>query len=97
MRCGHVEQQALDDVADVLQVDRELDDLGPAPRLVGVERFAADLRQIALDRRVQAVDLVVLAPQSLGQRIVGAQHRQQAGQHVLHRIGEADRLARRVT
>ena len=92
-----VEQQALDDVADVFKIDRELNDLGPAPRLVRVERFPADLRQVALDRRIETIDLVILAPQRFDQRqVVGLQHRQQAGQHFVNRVGQADRLARRV-
>jgi hypothetical protein len=92
-----VEQQALDDVADMLHVDRELDDVGPAARLVGLECLAADLRQVALDRRIQAVDLVVPAPQGLGEVLVAAlQHRHQADQHLVHGVGQPDRLARGV-
>ncbi len=92
---GDVQQAALDDVADVLHVDRELDDLGPAPGFAGVERLAADLCQVALDRGIQAVDLVVAPTQRFGKlRVVGAQHGQQAVEHVLHGVGQPDRFAR---
>jgi hypothetical protein len=67
---GYIEQQPLDDVPHVLHVDRELDDLGPAPRLARLQGFAADLREVALDGRIQAIDLVVLAPQRLGELCV---------------------------
>src|SRR6185295_9312683 len=43
----------LDDVADLLHVDGERHDVGPAAPLLFLQRFAADLRQVELDRRVQ--------------------------------------------
>ena len=52
---------ALDDVADLLHVDREADDVGPAPAFALGQRLARDLRQVELDRRVQPVDRVVHA------------------------------------
>ena len=52
-------EHALDDVADLLHVDRERDDVGPAPALLLRQRLARDLRQVELDRRIELVDGVV--------------------------------------
>ncbi len=92
-----VGQHALDDVADLLEVDRERHDVGPAAALALVQRLARDLRQVELHRRVEVVDDVVLLAQALGQRaVVGLQHGEHAGQHVLDDVADADRLARRI-
>ena len=85
----------LDDVADLLHVDREGDDVGPAPALLLLQRLARDLRQVELDRRVQLVDDVVHLAQPLGEdAVVGLEHRQHAGQHLLDDVADAQRLAR---
>ena len=92
-----VDQHALDDVADLLQVDRERHDVGPAPAFLLVERLARDLREVELHRGVQLVDDVVLLPQPRGQRaVVGLHDRQHAVQHVLDDVADAHRLARGV-
>ena len=62
-----VDQHALDDVADLLHVDREADDVGPAPAFFLAQRLARDLGQVVLDGRVQLVDRVVELAQFCGQ------------------------------
>jgi hypothetical protein len=52
-----VDQHALDDVADLLHVDGEADDVGPAPALALVQGLARDLGHVVLDGRVQVVHL----------------------------------------
>ena len=89
-------QDALDDVADLLHVDREADDVGPAPALLLAQRLARDLGQVVLDRRIELVDGVVELAQLLGQpQVVVADHRQHAAQHGLDDVGLVQRLARR--
>ncbi len=62
-----------------------------------VQRFARDLRQVELDRRVEVVDDVVHLAQALGElAVVGLEHRQHAGQHLLDDVADAQRLARGV-
>jgi hypothetical protein len=56
---AQVHEDALEDVPHVLEVDGERDDLGPAAAVALVERLAADLREVELDRGVEAVDVVV--------------------------------------
>ena len=88
-------QDALDDVADLLHVDRERDDVGPAAALLLRERLARDLRQVELDRRIELVDRVVELAQLLRElQVVLAQHRQDAAQHGLDDVGLVQRLAR---
>ena len=90
----HVLQHALDDVADLLHVDRERDDLGPALALLLRQRGARDLRQVELDGGVERVDHFLHLAQVGGQvEVVVADHRQHAAQHGLDRIGLAQRLA----
>ena len=68
-------EHALDDVADLLEIDRERYDVRPAPAFLFVERLARDLRQVELDSRVEVVDHVVLLAQPFGQRaVVGLEH-----------------------
>ena len=54
-----VDDDPLDDVAHLLHVDGERDDVGPAPALLHLQRLPRDLRQVELGRRVQVVDGVV--------------------------------------
>ena len=59
-----------------------------------VERLARDLRQVELDRRVQLVHHVVQLAQPLRERaVVGSQHGQHAGEHLLDGVADAQRLA----
>ena len=70
---------SLDDVADVLQIDRERHDVRPAPAFSLLERIAAHLRQVKLDRGVQIVDVVIHPVNFAGElEIVGAQNGQRA-------------------
>jgi hypothetical protein len=57
-----VGEHALDDVAHLLEVDRERDDVGPAPAFLLVERLARDLGEVEFDGGVEVVDDVVLLP-----------------------------------
>jgi hypothetical protein len=92
----HVDQDALDDVARVLHVDRELDDVGPAFAFPFVQRLAADLGQVQFDRRIKIVDHVVHLAQPFRElQVIGAQHRQHAVEHDLNDVAQAQRFARR--
>jgi hypothetical protein len=62
-----VDQHALDDVADLLHVDGEADDVGPAAAFFLGQRLARDLGQVVLDRRIELVDGVVHLAQFFGQ------------------------------
>ena len=88
-------QDALDDVADLLHVDGEADDVGPAPAFLLAQRLARDLGQVVLDGRVELVDRVVELAQFLGQpQVVVLDHAQHAEQHGLDDVGLVQRLAR---
>ena len=52
-------------VADLLHVDGEGDDVGPAPALALGQRLSRDLREIELDRGVELVDRVVHVAQAV--------------------------------
>ena len=91
-----VQQHALDRVADLLHVDGEADDVGPAPAFLLVELLARDLGQVVLDGRVQPVHGVVHLAQVLRQlQVVGPDDRHHAAQHGLDHVGLVQRLARR--
>jgi hypothetical protein len=92
-----VVDDVLDDVADVLEVDGEGHDLGPAAALALVQRLAADLRQVQLDRGVQLVHHVVHALHLARELAVVRAHRlEHPAEHPLHDVADAQRLARRV-
>ena len=57
-----LEQALVDDVADVLEIGRERQDLRGVAALVGGQRLAADVGDEQLDRLVQLVDAIVHAP-----------------------------------
>ncbi|KAI1692121.1 hypothetical protein DdX_21421 [Ditylenchus destructor] len=74
----------LDDVADLLHVDREADDVGPAAAFLLAQRLARDARHVVLDGRVELVHRVVELAQLLRQpQVVVADHVQDADQHGL--------------
>ena len=90
-----VGDDALDDIADLLHVDRKRDDVGPAATLFLLQRLAADLGQVELDRRVKVIDDVVHLAQALREgTVVGPEHGQHAGQHLLDHVADPHRLAR---
>ena len=85
---------ALDNVSDLLHVDGERDDVRPAPALLVVERLAADLREVELDRRVQFVHDIVHLAQTLRQlAVIVLEHDQHAGQHLLDDVADTHGLA----
>jgi hypothetical protein len=85
-----VDDHALDQVARMLQVDRQRDDFGPALAIVLIQRLGADLRQVELDCGVEIVDFVVDAAGGIGQlQIVGPQHAQQVVEHLFDAIADA--------
>ncbi len=93
----HGAEHVLDDVAGLLQVDGQLDDLGPAPAVALAQVLAGHARQVQLDRRVERVDVVVeLADLLAQQRVAAAGHLQQVDQHLLDDVAHAQRLAHRV-
>jgi hypothetical protein len=55
----NVHQHALDNVADLLHVDGEADDVGPAPALVFGQCFPGNFGEVVLDGRVQRIDHIV--------------------------------------
>ena len=88
---------ALDDVADLLHVDRERHDIRPAAAFLLFQRLVADLRKVELDRGVKVVDDIVHLAQSLRERaVVGPQHGQHSGKHLLDHVADPHRLARGV-
>ncbi|MNK27256.1 hypothetical protein D3C87_456080 [compost metagenome] len=92
-----INDHPLDDVPDLLHVDREADDVRPAPAFLFAQRLARDARHVVLDRRVQLVHRVVELPQLLRQpQVVVADHIERADQHRLHDVRLVQRLARRV-
>ena len=87
-------QVAVDDVADMLEIGGEGQDLDAAMALLGLELLLAEPRQIELDRLVQRVDRVVRRLDLLDQRrIAGLERIDRALQHGLHRVTEPQRLA----
>ena len=89
-----VGNDALGNVAHLLHVDGEGNDVGPAAAFAFLERLAADLRQIKLDRGVQVIDDIVHLAQLFGEHaIIGLEHEQHAGQHLLDHVADAHRLA----
>ena len=88
---------ALDNVADLLHVDGEADDIRPAPAFFFAERLARDFRQVVLDRGIEIVDGVIKFAQLVGElAIILAQHGQQPQQHRLDHVSLVKRLARRI-
>ncbi|KAF5305017.1 hypothetical protein FQA39_LY18984 [Lamprigera yunnana] len=91
----HVREHALDDVADLLHVDGEVDDFRPALAFVLAQLDAGDLGHVVLDGRVQLVHRVVELAQVLRQlQVVGLHHVVQADQHGFDHIGLVQRFAR---
>ena len=52
-------QVLVDDVADMLEIGGERDDVDGAPAVLVVELAARETREVELDRLVQLVDVVV--------------------------------------
>ena len=87
-------QDTLDGVTDLLHVDREGDDVGPAATLALGQGLPRDLGQVELDGRVQLVDGVVTCTQLPGQReVVGPYDRHDAAQHGFDDVGLMKGLA----
>ena len=94
LEVGH---DALDDISHLFHIDGERHDVGPSAALFFVERFAADLRQVELDRRVKVIDDVVHLAYLLGQfAVIGLQYREHAVQHLLDEVGQPHGFARGV-
>ncbi|MPM44614.1 hypothetical protein SDC9_91293 [bioreactor metagenome] len=91
-----VDDHALDDVADLLHVDGEADDVRPALAFLFAQRLARDLGEVILDGRVQLIDLVIHLADAVCQHLVVLlNHVERAGEHGLHHVGLIERLARR--
>src|SRR3990167_9355272 len=73
-----------------LQVDRQFDDLRPAPAVLFAERLAWYLGQVEFDGAVEGIDVVVQAAQFLAQRrLAAAQDFQQVAEHGLDQAADA--------
>ena len=84
----------LDQVAGLLQVDRQFDGLGPASAVALVQVVARHARQVQLDRRVERIDVVVETAHLAGQLLVaGVDQHQQVLQHLLDDVAHAQELA----
>jgi len=94
---GELDQVLVDDVADMLEVGGEGDDLHAAAAAGFAQHLlAAELHQVDLDRLVQLVDHVVaLADLARELAVVGAEHGQRVAQHRFQRVAHAQGLARR--
>ncbi len=90
-------QILVDDVADMLEVDGEGDDLHRPLSLALVETAAGQFCDIELDRLVEAVDAVVHLRDLVDQRaVVGHHRRHHLAQHDLDVVAHVQRLARGV-
>ena len=93
---GELHQVLVDDVADMLEVRREGQDLDIAPAVLLAEFVARDLDEVELDRLVELVDGVVGRLDRLHRLgIVALQDVDGLAQHVAHAIAEVQRLAQR--
>ena len=91
---GKLGEILIDDIADVLQVDGEGDDLHGPVALALVEAAARQLGDVELDGLVELVDHVVHARHLAHQRpVVGHQRFHDLPQHDLDRISHAQGLA----
>src|SRR3954452_16625215 len=90
-----LEQRLVDDVADVLEVGREQDEVEGAARLLLRERVAGQAREVKLDLLLEAVDRVVEALHRLAPLLaVVAEGEDGLAQHDLDHVGKPHDLAR---
>ena len=87
-------QILVDDIADMLEVDGEGDDLHRPLSLALVEAAAGELCDIELDRLIEAVDAVVHLRDLIDQRpVVGHHRRHHLAQHDFDVIAHMQGLA----
>ncbi len=93
---GELAQVLVDDVADMLEIGDQGDDLEQAPALLLGQFVAGDLDQIELDRLVDGVDAVISLGDGSGElEFVLLQQRHGIAQHALDAVAEAQSLAHR--
>ena len=91
----NVDEHALDDVANLLHVDGEADDVSPPAAFALVQSLARNLRHVVLDGRVQLIHLIIEFAQVFGQLlVVGTNDLVQPQKHRLDHIGLVQRFAR---
>ena len=91
----NVDEHAFDDVANLLHVDGEADDVRPPAAFAFVQGLARNLGHVVLDGGVQLIHLIIEFAQVFGQLLViGADDLVQPQQHGLHHIGLVQRFAR---
>src|SRR5205823_13487715 len=91
---GKLGEVLVDDVADVLQVDAEGDNLHGPVALALVEAAARQLGDVELDRLIELVDHVVYARDLAGEGpVVGHKGAHDLAQHDLDMVAHAQGLA----
>ena len=87
-------QHAFDQVTGQFQVDRQLDDFGPAAVVLFTQVFTGHLRQVEFDRAVERFDIIAQAAHFLGNGgLIAAQHFLHRSEHIVDQVTQAQGFA----